>query len=87
MLPFVIIFGLMYVLMILPQQRRDKERRKMLDSLAKGDSVVTTGGICGSVVGLSDDHVVLRVDDETTIKFVRSAIAQISSSESKSEKK
>lgn len=75
--PFILIFGIMYLFMILPQQRRDKERRSMLDALAKGDQVVTTGGVCGSIVGLSEQHVVLRVDEDTTIKFVRGAVAQV----------
>lgn len=78
MLPMIVIFiGIMYFLMIRPQQKRDRERRNMLSSLEKGDNVITTGGICGSVVGLSEDRVVLRVDDNTTMEFVRGAIAQV----------
>lgn len=74
----VAIFAIMYFLMIRPQQKREKERRNMLGALSKGDSVVTNGGVCGSIVGLSDSHVVLRVDDDVTIEFVRSAISQVS---------
>jgi len=85
MLPMIVIFiGIMYFLMIRPQQKRDRERREMLGSLAKGDNVITTGGICGSVVGLSDDRVVLRVDDNVTMEFVRGAIAQVLPKETKS---
>jgi len=80
MLPLFIIFiAIMYFLMIRPQQKREKERREMLASLSKGDEVVTTGGICGTVVGLSDNNVVLRVDADTKIEFVRQAVAQITS--------
>ncbi len=84
MLPMIVIFiGIMYFLMIRPQQKRDRERRDMLGALSKGDSVITTGGVCGSVVGLSDDRVVLRVDDNVTMEFVRGAIAQVIPKESK----
>lgn len=84
MLPMIIaFFAIMYFLMIRPQQKRERERREMLASVNKGDNVITTGGICGSVVGLSDDRVVLRVDDNVTMEFVRGAIAQVLPKESK----
>ena len=83
MLPFfVLLFVSMYFLMIRPQQKRDKERREMLTKVAKGDEVVTSGGLCGTVIALSEKTVVLRVtDDEPGVKieFLRSAIAQITS--------
>ena len=78
MLPMIVIFfAIMYFLMIRPQQKREKERRAMLAAVAKGDAVITTGGICGTVVGLSEDRVVLRVDENVTMEFVRGAIAQV----------
>ena len=78
MLPMLIAFAaIFYFLMLRPQQKRDRERREMLGALAKGDSIITTGGICGTVVNLSDTHAVLRVDEGVTIEFVRSAIAQV----------
>ncbi len=78
MIPMLIAFAaIFYFLMLRPQQKRDKERRDMLAALAKGDAVVTTGGICGTIVNLSDTHAVLRVDDDVTVEFVRSAIAQV----------
>ncbi len=78
MLPMFIAFiAIMYFLMIRPQQKREKERREMLNSIDKGDSVVTTGGICGTVVALTDANVVLRVDDNVTMQFIRSAVSQV----------
>jgi len=78
MAPLMIAFiFIMYFLTIRPQQKRDRERQAMLSALSKGDEVVTTGGICGRIVSLKDHDVVLRVDDDVTIKFVRSAIAQV----------
>ncbi len=77
-------FAIMYLLMIRPQQKRERERREMLSAVSKGDNVITTGGICGSVVGLSEERVVLRVDDNVTMEFVRGAIAQVLPKEVKS---
>jgi preprotein translocase subunit YajC len=77
-MPMLIAFiAIMYFLMIRPQQKRDKERRNLLASISKGDSVVTMGGICGTIVGLSESNVVLRVDDNVTMEFVRSAVSQV----------
>ncbi len=84
MLPMIIaFFAIMYFLMIRPQQKRERERQAMLSSLSKGDNVVTTGGVCGNVVGLSEDRVVLRVDDDVTMEFVRGAVAQVLPKEDK----
>ncbi len=78
MLPMILAFiAIMYFLMIRPQQKREKERREMLNALTKGDKVVTTGGMYGTVVDLSEDKVTLRVDDKVEIDFVRGAVAQI----------
>lgn len=85
MLPMIVaFFAIMYFLMIRPQQKRERERKNMLSALGKGDNVVTTGGVCGTVVGLTEDRVVLRVDDNVTMEFVRGAIAQVLQKENKS---
>ncbi len=73
--------------MIRPQQKREKERREMLSALGKGDQVVTTGGICGTIVNLSENSVILRVDDNVTMEFVRSAIAQVTGRKGESNNK
>ena len=76
MLPMLVIFfAIMYFLMIRPQQKR--ERREMLSSVERGDAVITTGGVCGTVVNLSEDRVILRVDDNVTMEFLRAAIAKV----------
>lgn len=85
----IVIFGVMYMFLILPNQRREKERRRLLASLAKGDEVVTNGGICGTIVGLNEKTVVLKVSDNpvTKIEFVRGAVTQIASSAEEGETK
>jgi len=79
----VAFMAIMYFLTIRPNQKREKERKEMLASIAKGDKVITSGGICGSVVGLSEKTVVLRVSDEPNVKmeFLRGAISQVVSRE------
>ncbi len=81
MSPWVMIVGfgaIMYFLMIRPNQKREKERREMLASLSKGDSVVTNGGICGTIVGLDEKTVVLRVSENPPVKmeFLRQAVSR-----------
>jgi len=84
MLPMIVAFiAIMYFLMIRPQQKREKERKNMLNALAKGDKVVTSGGICGTITDLSENHVVVKVDDDVKLQFVRSAIVQVVSREGK----
>ena len=72
-----------YFMMNRPNQKREKERLDMLDKLSKGDKVITTSGIYGSVIGLSEKTVVLRVSEEPNVKmeFLRGAISQVISGE------
>lgn len=81
LLMMVIVMGIFYVLLILPQQRRQKQLRQMLAALKAGDKVVTTGGIYGTISGIEDDVVVLRVADQVKIRVARSAIGQVESKE------
>jgi len=66
-----------YFLILRPQNKKQKETKKMMDALKKGDKVQTIGGIRGSVWLLKDDSVVLKCDDNVKIEFVRSAIANV----------
>jgi len=77
LLPFILIFAVMWILLLWPKQKQEKERRRMLDNLQKGDEVVTIGGACGTVVSLGESHVVLRLDNNVTVKFLRSAVARV----------
>ncbi len=77
LLPFVLIIGIMYFLMIRPQNKKQKELQNMLDSLKKGDKVITIGGIHGTVSNVKDDVVSIKVDENCKIDFNRSAIATV----------
>jgi len=66
--------AIFYFLIIRPQQKRQKAHRQLLDSLTKGDRVVTSGGIHGTVVGIKEDVVVLRVDENCKIEVSRANV-------------
>jgi len=74
-LPLVLIMVIFYFLMILPAQRRQKKVSQMLKELKNGDKVITNGGIYGTIVGLEDDSVQLRIAEQVKVKISRSAIA------------
>jgi len=77
LVPFVLIFVLFYVMMILPQQRQKKKHQQMLDALKKGDRVVTTGGLVGAVTNIHNDLVTLQVAETVKVKVLRGAVASL----------
>ena len=84
MFPFFLIFGIFYVLLFLPQQRRQKQQREMLANLKNGDRVITTGGIRGTIVGLKEDCIHLRVPpQDIRLEVSRAAVAGLVSVEEK----
>jgi preprotein translocase subunit YajC len=74
-LMMIVVMGIFYFLLILPQQRKQKQLRLMLSALKSGDKVITNGGIYGVIVGADSDAVQLRIADQVKIKVSRSAIA------------
>ncbi|AJS57535.1 preprotein translocase subunit YajC [Paenibacillus sp. IHBB 10380] len=74
--PFVLMFAIFYFLLIRPQQKKQKKRASMLSALQKGDKIVTIGGLHGTILEITDDIVVIRVNDVTKLTFDRSAISQ-----------
>ncbi|MBO4725896.1 MAG: preprotein translocase subunit YajC [Firmicutes bacterium] len=77
-LPLVILVVLMYVLMIKPQQKRDKAAKQMRNSLQVGDEIVTIGGICGKIVKTKEESVVIQVGaDKTKMEIMRWAVSQV----------
>ncbi|MCB1164401.1 MAG: preprotein translocase subunit YajC [Candidatus Krumholzibacteriia bacterium] len=68
MLLMVGMFAVLYFFMIRPQQRRAKEHQAMLKTLAKGDHVMTSGGLFGTVVGVKEDRVVVRLDENCKVE-------------------
>ncbi|RPH34812.1 preprotein translocase subunit YajC [bacterium] len=74
---FALIIGIFYFLILRPQQKRQKERQKLLEAIRKGDKVITAGGLHGTVAGLDEKTVLLQVADNVKMKYERSAIATI----------
>lgn len=70
-------FGILWFLMIRPQMKRQKEHKAMIEALAKGDEVVTAGGVVGRVTRLADSFVHVEVADNVEIQLQRSAIVQV----------
>ena len=73
----IILIVIMYFLMIRPQMKRQKEHRAMLDKLAKGDEVITSGGIAGSVAAIGESFVTVEVASGVQLRVQRAAIANV----------
>lgn len=73
---FALFIGVMYFLLIRPQQRRQKQHQGMLASLDRGDDVVTVGGMHGRIETITDDYIDLEVTDDVVLRFQRQAIAK-----------
>jgi preprotein translocase subunit YajC len=80
---FGLVFLIFYLLIIRPQNKRQKETKAMLDQLKKGDKVQSIGGIRGVIKSVKEDSVVVTVDTNTDMEFVRSAIANVINPEAK----
>jgi preprotein translocase subunit YajC len=84
---FGLVIAIFYFLIIRPQNKRQKETKRMLEALKKGDRVVTIGGIRGLVQSVKDDTVVVKVDDQVKLEFSKSAVSNVlERKESKAEK-
>ena len=75
--PILIMLVIFYLLLIRPQQKRQKETQNMLKALKKGDRVLTSGGIYGTVVGIEGAKTVVKVADDVKLEFAKSAIVQV----------
>jgi preprotein translocase subunit YajC len=74
---FAAIFAVFYFLLIRPQQQQKRERERLLGAIKRGDRVVTTSGLHGTVTGLDDSTVTLRVADQVKLTFDRSAVGRV----------
>jgi preprotein translocase subunit YajC len=86
--PFIFLFAILYFVMILPQQRRQKKWHAMLDSLKTGDKVTTSGGLRGTIVALKDDSVHLRVPpDNLRVEVTKASVTQVTTAEEEAKAK
>ncbi|GAB3547885.1 preprotein translocase subunit YajC [Noviherbaspirillum agri] len=76
-LPIILMFVVLYFLMIRPQMKRQKEQKAMMEALAKGDEVVTAGGILGKVTKVTDAYVTIEIADGTEVVVQKVAVATL----------
>ena len=71
----VVIFGLMYLVLIRPQRKRQKEHQQLVEELKRGDRVITAGGIYGQIETVSDDSVIMKVESGVTMRVAKNSVA------------
>ncbi|MGH6734606.1 MAG: preprotein translocase subunit YajC [Methyloceanibacter sp.] len=77
LVPTILIIGIMYFLMIRPQQKRMKEHREMVAGVRRGDTVVTSGGIIGKVTKVEDSELQVEIADGVRIKVLRGTLSEV----------
>jgi preprotein translocase subunit YajC len=75
LLPLIILFAVFYFFLIRPQMKQAKEHRQMVESLKKGDEVVTNGGLLGKIKQVGDNFIVLEIATDTEVKVQKNAIS------------
>ncbi len=76
--PIIAIFGIMYFLMIRPQQQRVKQHREMVDNVRRGDTVVTAGGIVGKVAKVKDDaELMVDIAENVQVRVLKSTLSEV----------
>ena len=76
---FGLIFFIFYFMILRPQQKRQKDRKKMLEAVKKGDKIVTVGGVHGTVMGIDDKTILVQVAENVKIKLEKTAVSSITS--------
>ena len=75
-LPLIILFAIFYFLIIRPQQQHQKAHKAMLEALAKGDKIITTGGLIAVIVKPEEDFIKIKLNDDTIVKLDRAYVAK-----------
>lgn len=76
-IPFILIFVIFYFLLVMPQQKKMKKRKAMIEALKKGERVTTTGGLIGTVTNLSPDVVTIQISEGVRVKIARTYIEEV----------
>lgn len=77
LLPLVLLFVVFYFLLIRPQQKKQKQQKAFLESLKKGDEVVTAGGLYGKITGITDTTVTLEIAEKIRVKVLRGSVVDL----------
>jgi len=78
--PLLIMLGIFYFLLIAPMRKRQKQQNQMIEDLKPGDPVLTVGGIYGTIVGIKDDRLTLRIADQVKVNVAKSSISGLDTS-------
>jgi preprotein translocase subunit YajC len=76
LVPFILLIAVFFLIVILPQQKREKAHRELLKTLKSGDKVVTSSGLCGTIVSVGETRVTLRSED-SKVEVLKSAVSEI----------
>ena len=77
LLPFLLIFVIFYVLLIMPQQKKTKKHRSMLEALKKGDRILTSGGVLGTIAAIQKNIVTIQISENVRIKVRKEFISEL----------
>ena len=77
LMPLILIFVIFYFLLILPQRRKQKEHREMVRNVKKGDKIITTGGLYGTITKLKKNYVEIEVANQVKLRVQRNCISQL----------
>lgn len=80
-LPFVLMFLVLYLLILRPQMKKQKNQQRMIDELEKNDKIVTSGGIHGTILNIKDDILVVKIADNVKIEISRAAVSRVKNKE------
>jgi preprotein translocase subunit YajC len=83
LLPMILVFGVFYLLLIRPQQRKQRELQATIQQLKAGDRVITTGGVVGKITEVRDTSFLIRSADKTILEIARTAVAGVDAEEAK----
>lgn len=73
--PFILMAGIFYFMLWKPQKKEQQKRQELLNSLKKGDKIITIGGICGTITDISEKRVTVEVAENVNMTFIRSAVS------------
>lgn len=76
LLPFVILIIIMYFLVFRPQQQETKKRKEMIDSLKKGDKIITAGGLIVDIYKVEEKYLSVKINEDTIVKLTKEAVAK-----------
>jgi preprotein translocase subunit YajC len=80
-LPLILLFAVFYFLLIRPQQKRAKQHKTFMESLKRGDTVITSGGLYGKITGITDEAITMEIAEKVRVKVSRSAVVDYAKGE------